>query len=250
MCKSHQNSESVAQIPFINRVKAFASRLLHTPPSPVRGCQLQQQRTDSQLAPPFAPGSANIPDKTSHHNGIGEEGWMIFVASSLYSPCCFAAYSSITCIQRRQSSCWFSFFWLSGCDVLSNGDIHVRITRGVRQNHCADVLRTHQDPADTSFYLSSLFPWSLGSVSLSSTWPSLLISFPRDSAKHCPGIFHLRSSGVLHLGKWLSFGQSLILLPGTLHCHICQLEVSDPIWLLSWATGPHPRTARTPELMI
>jgi hypothetical protein len=31
---------------------------------------------------------------------------------------------------------------------------------------------------------------------------------PHDSAKHCPS-FYLHSSGVLHLGKWLSFLASL-----------------------------------------
>lgn len=112
--------------------------------------------------------------------------------------------------------------------------------------------RTHNATGSCRHLLlhpSPLFSPSWGSVSLSSARPQLLlISFPRDSAKPCQAFLHLHSPGVLHLGKWLSFGQPLILLPGTLCCHICQLEVSDPIWLLSWAIGPLPRTARTPEL--
>lgn len=80
--------------------------------------------------------------------------------------------------------------------------------------------------------------------------PKLLASFSHDSAKTLPKSLPSPLWGFASGQVALVPGQPLIFLPGILHCHICQSEVSDPIWLLFWATGRLPRTARTPQLMI
>ena len=89
----------------------------------------------------------------------------------------------------------------------------------------------------------SLFSSSLDSAPLSQTWPWLLTSFPHDSVQTLPKPLPSPLWGFASGQMALVPGQPLIFLPGILHCHICQFEVSDPVWLLFWATGPLPKTA-------